>query len=170
MHLDTMEAQTASLQASAGGGLRVMMMRRVGVSRRSKGEARLHLEKQKVVRKVLEELILLTSCCGECQRSCEQLFLAQVAPCLVDQLFLLPASSSATSCPTPVARNPAAQKAKSSAHSYKANPPRAARLSFFVEIFETRKTKILQQVQLFPNFSELLDVFCFAKEKYKQNR
>ena len=53
MHLDTMEAQTASLQASAGGGLRVMMMRMVGVSRRSKGEARLHLEKKKVVKEII---------------------------------------------------------------------------------------------------------------------
>ena len=73
MHLDTMDAQTASLQASAGGGLSVMMRRRVGTSRRRR-EASLHLEKL-VSRKNLRTW-MLTSCCGECQRSCEQLFLA----------------------------------------------------------------------------------------------
>ena len=50
MHLDTMDAQTASLQASTGGGLRVMMRRRVGESR-SRREARLHLETNKLSRK-----------------------------------------------------------------------------------------------------------------------
>ena len=50
MHLDTMDAQTASLQASTGGGLRVMMIRRVGESR-SRREARLHLETNKLSRK-----------------------------------------------------------------------------------------------------------------------
>ena len=47
MHLDTMEAQTASLQARAGGGLRVMRRRRVGASRRRR-EASLHLETTRV--------------------------------------------------------------------------------------------------------------------------
>ena len=50
MHLDTMDAQTASLQASTGWGLRVMMIRRVGESR-SRREARLHLETNKLSRK-----------------------------------------------------------------------------------------------------------------------
>ena len=47
MHLDTMEAQTASLQARAGGGLRVMRRRRVGARRRRR-EANLHLETTRV--------------------------------------------------------------------------------------------------------------------------
>ena len=124
MHLDTMEAQTASLQARAGGGLRVMRRRRVGASRRRR-EASLHLETTRVYsRKWVLGTWLLTSCCDECQRSCEQLFSAGLV-------------LSSSTCPPEICPPARATPKKP---LLKTNPPRNDCLSFFVEIFETRKS------------------------------